>query len=383
MTRLTFSCLLFLRAESRTRSAYDDEQAEQPNEDSSSSQQPVASSSTSTKARDNKRKRGPKIKWEWTKIFLCNHAGRYSGTAKVGPGGTAASKKKDGSIKVGCQAKIYMRRRRDSLEVEVEYRWRHNHNPMPYGPAAAVVDLDAPVKPKKLSQHQRQVQKEQRRLAAEQEQMRLQQEADALLPQLGHDNLGTDMLNSLAAVHEGHAQQHQTEADEMDLSGYVQQSGIDGVEDDDDQLDPSLAHLNSYTNDHLDAHFSHDVVHQDHHHHDDDINHHHQPYHDPTLPSSTDAFPPPDGSFALPALQDPSDGSLPSQAANAFYVSLGAPVMASVLLSTIQDALATAEKWKEDVERNPAEWDPLKVQAVSERFRGARDELERLLLKEE
>jgi hypothetical protein len=372
-------------------------------------------------------KRGPKVKWEWTKIFICNHAGKWPGSkAKDGKG------KMEQSIKMGCGAKIYMRRRKDSAEVEIEYRWRHNHNPAAVAAAAtAVAKAIAPpkAKSKKPSQNRRVARRQEReRLANEQDdgQLDLQRQADALLPPIGDGgsgSLSSEMLSSLGVVpveHGAPGSQHLggtdggDGADEMDLSGYVQQQELGDDDDDNNPLDPTLAHLTAFGDlqDHVDAL-------------------HHRPVNgDPssgnggpydvslssTEPSGHDphaqpgAFPMPietDASSAfhvLPSLGEPhdphqhqhqhqlhhlDDGGVSDDAllhatastasAEAFYASLGAPVMASVLVSTIQDALALADRCKDEAERSPQTWDPLKLQAVSERFRAARDELERLM----
>lgn len=365
-------------------------------------------------------KRGPKVKWEWTKIYICNHAGKWTGSkAKDGKG------KLEQSIKMGCAAKVYMRRRKESAEVEVEYRWRHNHNPAAVTAAAtAAAKAVAPAKPKtkpktkKLSQHQR-VSRRQERERVAREQDDLQRQADALLPPVavgvgdgGGGSLSSDMLSALGVHLNGHENGGNggEAADEMDLSGYVQQQelGDDDDENDEGQLDPTLVHLTAF----------------------DDPRHHIDPLsHRPTDgdPSSGDGGPydsamPPTGhasgdhrhtqsdAYSMPSEADPSaafqvlptldehdqsqhhhhldggdgtddvllHGTASTASAEAFYASLGAPVMASVLVSTIQDALALADRCKDEAERNPQLWDPLKLQAVSERFRAARDELERL-----
>lgn len=78
------------------------------------------------------RKKGRPVAYEWTEKWTCDHSGSYRDQRKAN---LSPSKRRihrtHESIKVGCKAYIWFRKRPEKSEIEIEYGWQHTgHTPL-------------------------------------------------------------------------------------------------------------------------------------------------------------------------------------------------------------------------------------------------------------
>lgn len=78
-----------------------------------------------------KPKKGRPSVYEWTEKWVCDHSGQYRDQRKAN---LSPSKRRDnrthGSIKVGCKAHLWFRKRIGQDKIEIEYAWEHSgHTP--------------------------------------------------------------------------------------------------------------------------------------------------------------------------------------------------------------------------------------------------------------